>query len=257
MHRALMSLFNSQGHGGVRLRAVGLLLGVAFAAAALGCESVTTVSTSPDPGGIAVNGIGTVTVVPDVAVLSIGVEAGGATVAVSRQSAASALEAVRASLKRNGVDDKDIKTHGLSIRPEYSSRPTSTPVIIGYVTTNTVSVKVRKLDTASKVLDDAVEAGGDVTRVNGISFEVDKPERYQAQARELAMKDARDRAEALAANAGVKLGRPRSISESFGGPIPFGAPQMAEARGLGDTPTPINPGESEVVINVNVTFAIE
>lgn len=244
-------------HRGHTRRLLALVLAAALAALAVACETTTTVSTSPDPGGISVAGTGTVTVTPDLAVLSIGVEAGGATVAEARQRAAAALDAVIASLKRNGVDEKDIKTQGLNIRPEYSSRPTSTPVIIGYVTTNSVSVKIRKLDNASKVLDDAVEAGGDVTRVNGISFEVDKPERFQAEARELAMKDARDRAEALAANAGVKLGRPRSISESFGGPLPFGAPQMAEARGFGDTPTPINPGESEVVISVSVTFGID
>ncbi len=70
------------------------------------------------------------------------------------------------------------------------------------------------------------------------------------------MKDARDRAEALARSGGVSLGKPRSISESFGGPIPFAAPQLAESR-AGDVPTPISPGESEIVVNVNAVFAIE
>ena len=157
-----------------------LVLAAALSGFALACDTTTTVSTSPDPGGISVNGVGSVTVALDIAVLSIGVEARWSTVAEARQKAARALAAVRASLKRNGVDDKDIRTQGLSIRPAYSSRPTTTPQIIGYVTTNSVAVKVRNLDNASKVLDDAVEAGGDETRVIGISFAVDKPEQFQA-----------------------------------------------------------------------------
>lgn len=253
-----------------RTRLAALILVAALGVLALACETSTTVVSSPDAGGISVNGAGTVTVTPDIAELNIGVEARAGTVAEARQEAARALNAVRASLRRNGVDDKDIKTQSLSLRPEYGfqgvpmpvpgPRPpgqSGQPVIVGYVVTNTVVVKVRNLDNASKVLDDAVEAGGDETRVNGIEFTVDKPERFEAEARELAMKDARDRAEALAANAGVKLGKPRNISESFaGGPIPFAGAQMAESRSA-DVPTPLSPGESEIMILVNVTYEID
>lgn len=255
-----------------RPRVAALLLAAALGALVMACETSTTVVSSPEAGGISVNGIGRVTVTPDIAQLGIGVEARGTSVADARRDAARALDAVRASLRRNGVDDRDIKTQALSIRPEYGSRPIpqpaplpngvrppvapGEPVIVGYVASNMVIVKVRNLDNASKVLDDAVEAGGDAARVNGISFTVDQPERFQAQARELAMKDARERAEALAANADVSLGKPRSISESFGGPVPFAVPQMAESR-AGDPATPISPGESEIVINVNVTYEIE
>ena len=71
-------------------------------------------------------------------------------------------------------------------------------------------------------LDDAIEAGGDFVRVNNISFTVDEPEPYLADASEQAMTDARDHAEELATLAGVKLGKARSISES-GGAAPLTA----------------------------------
>lgn len=231
-------------------------LGVLVCAFVLGaCESTTTLVTTPDPGGISVSGTGTVSVAPDVAVISLGVEVRAQTVAAAREGAAKALEAVRASLKRNGVEDRDIKTQGLSINPEYASRPTSQPTIIGYVVANQVSIKVRKLDDASKVLDDAVLAGGDSVRVNGISFDVDQPEKYHAQARELAVKDARQRAEALAKLAGVELGKPRTINE-FSGPT---SPVPAIARsgaGLADTATPISAGESEVAVQVSIVYEL-
>ncbi|MSP21788.1 MAG: DUF541 domain-containing protein [Dehalococcoidia bacterium] len=72
------------------------------------------------------------------------------------------------------------------------------------------------------------------------------------------MKDARERAESLAKEAGVTLGKSHSISESSGGvPIPFGGPQLAEARAAGDVPTPLSAGQSEVTINVSAVFAID
>jgi uncharacterized protein YggE len=250
------------------------VLGVIVALTA-GCETKTTVVSAPDArGGIAVSGTGTVTVVPDIARLNIGVEARGRTVAEARQGAARAMEAVRTSVMRNGVEDRDLKTQSLNIRPEYGSKPVSTPapappnggrpqvvpsgeqVIVGYVASITVLIKVRNIDSASKVLDDAVAAGGDETRVNGIAFAVDTPERFQAEARELAMKDARDRAEALAANAGVKLGKPRSITESLSVPRPVALANGVTPARTGSASTPIDPGESEVTINVNVTYEI-
>lgn len=228
----------------------------ALALFASACESTTTLVTSPDPGGISVNGVGTVTVTPDIALLNMGVEVRAPSVAAARKGAAEAADALRASLKRNGIEDRDIKTQGLSIQPEYASRATSQPTIIGYIVSNQVTVKVRNLDNASKTLDDAVLAGGNSVRVNGISFAVDDPEKYSSQARALAVKDAKARAEELAKQAGVSLGKPRTITESFGGP----GPVPAFTRGAGDlaeAPTPISPGESEVTINVSILYAVQ
>ena len=120
-------------------------------------------------------------------------------------------------------------------------------------------MKVRDLDRLSDVLDDAIAAGGDAMRVNNVSFTVDEPEQYMAQAREQAMNDARARAEQLAELAGVTLGRARSISESTvatpfferGGPVAFAA--VAQAA----PPTPISPGETEVSLMVFVVYELE
>ncbi len=261
-------------------RLFGVAVLAALAVVLVGCESETTVVNSPDPGGIAVTGTGTVTVTPDIAQLHLGVEARGATVAEVRQAAAVAQEAVRASLKRNGIADRDIQTQGLSIHPEYGSRPIPTPtpaspraaggggvspsnepgfsgepVIAGYVMTNTVSVKVRNLDAVSKVIDEAVAAGGDVVRLNGIAFGVDEPERHAAEARELAVRDARQRAEALAKLAGVDLGRPRSVNEFLGGGGPISA-RAALGAAEAAVPTPIDPGETEITMQVSIVYEI-
>jgi uncharacterized protein YggE len=257
-----------------------MLLGAAaLALLAAACDRApTTIVTSTDTGGIAVTGSGRVTVTPDIAQLHIGVEARAATIAEVRAAAARAQEAVRASLRSNGIEERDIQTQGLSIRPEYGSRPPSTPTpfpptprpipsdggtapalgqpeIVAYVMMNTVAVKVRNLETVSRVIDQAVEAGGDNVRLNGIAFGVDQPERFQAEARELAVNDARQRAEALARLTGVELGPPRSINE-FGGPTPLGRGGLETAQAAPDSPTPINPGETEIVMQVSIVYEV-
>jgi uncharacterized protein YggE len=255
-----------------------LLGAAALALLAAACDRApTTIVTSADSGGIAVNGSGRVTVTPDIAELRIGVEARAATIAEVRAAAARSQEAVRASLRSNGIEERDIQTQGLSIRPEYASRPPSTPTpspprpadatssaagsaagqlqIVGYVMTNTVSVKVRNLENVSRVIDDAVEAGGDNVRLNGIAFGVDQPERFQAEARELAVNDARQRAEALARLTGVELGPPRSINE-FGGPTPVGRGGLETAQAAPDSATPIDPGETEIVMQVSIVYEV-
>jgi hypothetical protein len=93
--------------------------------------------------------------------------------------------------------------------------------------------------------------------VRNLSFTIDDPSKLQAQARDLAVKQARERAEQLAKPAGVKIGRVLSITEGGGSTVvPFAAQAIAAPRtGPGDTP--IQSGELEIVVNINAVFAIE
>lgn len=134
--------------------------------------------------------------VPDIGVLSLGVESTQLTVAADRSEATKAMDAVRASLKQNGVEEKDIAMTGFNIQTQQYYRG-GAPRIIGYWVSNRVTVKVRQLDAFPKALDGAVAAGRDAVRVNGVSFAVDKPERYENEARDEAVADARTRAEQL------------------------------------------------------------
>lgn len=226
-----------------------------FAACADETTSVTV--SQPSESGISVTGNGSVTVVPNIAVLSLGVEVTAKTVAVARSQAAEAMAAVQLTLEENGIAVEDIKTTSFSIQPQYNFERDEPPEVTGYSVSNRVTVKVREIDDVSDVLDAAAEAGGDQVRINGISFTVDEPEQYQDEARVLAVEDARGRAQQLATLAGVSLGGVRSISES-GGSVPFdrgfgGGVVMAEAAAS----TPISPGETEISLSVFVTYDIE
>jgi hypothetical protein len=228
-----------------------------------GCDSGgdTVVNTQPTGAdGISVSGEGSVTVTPDIALVYVGVEVTEDTVEAARERAANALDAVRSSLDSNDVEERDIRTTQFSIYPQirYNDEDNSQE-ITGYTVVNQVQVKVREIDDLSSIIDEATDAGGDDVRINGVSFSVDEPEQHFAEARELAMADAKERAEALANLAGVTLGAPRSISESGfdgGGPLPAMERAAFDAQ-AGGAATPISPGESEIRLSVFVVYSIE
>ncbi len=243
-----------------RLARAGLVAAtVAMVFAVAGCTPEVTVQgpSTADQTGIAVSGIGTVTVRPDIAVISAGVQTQGATVSAARTAAATAMEKVNAAVRGFGVAEADITTQYFSIQPQYDR--TTPNRITGYSVTNQVSIKVRNIDNASQVLDAVAQAAGDAVRVGGISFTVDKPEQHLAKAREDAIAQARSRAETLAKAANVKLAGARAISESTGGIAPLAEKMLAapSVSGLGGAPTPVNPGEQELQVTVSVVYDIE
>jgi uncharacterized protein YggE len=231
-----------------------------LALASVACTSDTHVTV--DQGqqtGIAVNGTGSVTVVPDIGLVSIGVEVTRPTVADARAEAAGSIDAVRASLQQNGVADNDIATQFFNIQPQYGNpQPVEgpgTPTITGYTVTNTLNVEVRQLDTISAVVDGAVSAGGNAVRVNNVSFVVDQPERYQTEARNKAVADARAKAEQLAQLAGVDLGDARAVTEIAGSNPP--EPRLASAASQGAADTSLSPGQTEVTLTVSVIYDLK
>ncbi len=238
--------------------AVMAAIAAGLAAASCAGEKSTTVVTggSANDVGIAVTGVGEVVVTPDVGFFEVGVQATAASVATAREAAARGADAVISSLKKNGVDAKDIRTAGFNIQPQYGS-PTrdGEPRIIGYQVFNTVSVKVRKLDNFSKIIDDATDAGGDLTRVSGVRFGLEDDQKAVAEARNLAVEDARKKAEQLAKATGTKLGDPLSITEFSGGQPELLAADSFAPKVAGAA-TPIETGTGKVVVNVQVRWAI-
>ncbi len=206
--------------------------------------------------GIWVTGVGEVTVVPDVAVLSLGVEAQAKTVTEAQQQATGAMNAIMSVLDSHGVDEKDIKTQQYSIQPVREWRDDQY-ILVGYRVTNTVTVKVRDIDDTGSIIDDAVVAGGDYTIINSISFTVDEPEEYYEDVRAKAMADAKDKAEQLAELGGVKLGKPMYIAEYSGYASVVVYDGLREADGVVVPTTDISPGETEIQMTVQVVYSID
>lgn len=230
----------------------GLVLGV-FAGPVLAASPTPSLVNGDNPPEhtLSVTGSGSIFVKPDVADVSLGVILQRPNVRDARDAAAERMNAVLAALRALGIADADIRTATLDISPVYDYMASS-PVVTGYQVSNVVSVHVRDLDKLAAVIDDSVAAGA--TTVSGITFDLSDRAALEDQAREAAVRDARARADTLAAAAGVTITGVASISETYSAPWPW----YGDGRDFaaGESPTPVVPGESEITISVAIVYLI-
>lgn len=215
---------------------------------------------------IMVSGEGEVLTKPDIASFSFTVEKESLNVAEAQSGSAKIVNDILAELKKLGVADKDIKTLGYNIYPryEYISGGVSYEYypsnggkreLTGYVVSQTIEVKVRKIADAGKIISSIGEMGA--TNLSGLSFSVDKEEEFKAEARKEAIVDAQSKAKVLAKDLGVTLVRVTSFSESGNYPGPIYYAKSMEASGLGGGITPDVPtGENRILSNVTLTYEI-
>ena len=230
---------------------------------AIACGATTEDSPIPESssantpqGGISVSGTASISLAPDTATIVLGVEALHETVAQARADAAAAMTSIVEVLTAAGVADEDIQTQHLSIQPQYDYS-SETRELIGFTVVNIVNVTIRDIDSVGAVIDQTVDAGGDLTRVQSIYFSVDDTSSYEDQLIEEAVQDATAKAQRLADLTGVTLGKPLSINYGGGVPYPvfdrsFGI-AMAESAAFD---TPISAGEVETSVTVSIIFAI-
>ena len=243
-----------------RLKLLSFGVSILLAVALAGCEPqiIGPLLQSQESGKIHVTGSGSVVGEPDIATLNLGVSVEKKTVAEAREAAAVAMTAVIDALKASGIAENDIQTERFSIYPQYDYTENGR-VLRGYSVNNTVSAKVRELESLSDVIDDAAEAGGDIIVVNSIQFMIEDTTPLQTQARGLAVKNAEAKAQTLADASGVTLGKPIAITETSHAaspPIAF-AEEAAFADDSARSKTPIEAGELTIIVNVTVVYEIE
>jgi uncharacterized protein len=209
--------------------------------------------------GIWVSGQGKISVDPDISTLTLGVAAQSSSVADAQSQAASAMTKLVSSLTGNGLSKNDIKTQYFSIQQltRYDNN-TQQSVVTGYQVSNVVTAKIRALDKVGAIIDAAAAAGGNLTRVNGLDFSVEQPDKYYSQVRQLAVNDAKTKAQQLAGLAAVTLGKVSYLSENFvATPISYASPGLATASVAPAPVTPISPGQIDITLNVQVAYAIQ
>jgi len=218
-----------------------------------GCTATPALSQTEDerqPHTISVSGSGRVSARPDVAVVTLGVqtEAEEASAALSQNN--ERMQRLIDGLKEAGVAAEDIQTRSIQLWPRYEdARPEGQPQVVGYTASNTVEVRVRDLDVLGRLLDNAVQAGGN--RIEGLRFEVSDPSRVLDRAREAAWSDAEHKATQMAELAGVALGPVISISETSRTPGPIVREELERAAAV-----PVKPGSKTLEVNVQVTWGL-
>ena len=183
--------------------------------------------------------------------VTLGVETRNLVAGAALADNATKATALIAVLRKQGVATRDIQTSQLTISPQYGQDGRR---ITGYTVTNVVTARLRKVDSAGRVIDAAVAAAGDALRVQGTHFSIIDPDPLMAKARALAVKDARRQATELADAAGVHLGALRSIRGSAASanppPMVFATPTQVAAA------SPVLAGSQEVTAEVDLVYDI-
>ena len=245
--------------------------GFSFDNALLGNAQGVSPSALDGQGEIHVTGQGAVAVNPDLAFLDISVETTSATVAEAREGTAVKMQAVMDVLEDADIEERDIQTRGFNVTTEYdyeqitlNGRVVGRSVIVGYTVRNSITVKIRDLDSVGTVIDDTAAAAENSISFNGPTFTVENLTSIADQLREAAVNDAKNQAQRYADLAGVGLGdliyfsagaisNPTSHSYYDYGYVAYAvAPPPALS-----TPTTISVGELTASLSVKAVFAIE
>ena len=228
---------------------------IALAALAVALPAAAQQVPPTPPSTLTVSAEGKSLRAPDVADLSGGVVTTAPTAAQAMSENAVRMSAVVAAVRKAGVAERDIQTAGLSLQPQYRYDQNQPPVLTGYQATNTVSLRLRKLPDAGRLLDTLVSVGAN--QISGPSFRVDDSDAALDEARLKAVAAARARADLYAKAAGVRIKRILTISESGGYEPPRPIMMMARSAMKEAADTPVVPGEVALSVTVNITWEIE
>lgn len=233
---------------------IALLAGAAALPTAASAQDVAAIVRPLAGTRLDVTATGSVSRVPDLAIISAGVVTRSATASGAIADNATRMERVRAALKRAGIADRDIQTSSIHLNPDYRYGEGQPPVLTGYQASNNVSIRFRDIRSSGRILDALVSEGAN--QINGPSLTVDKPEAAYDEARIKALAVGRARAELYARSLGMTVARLLAVSENGNiiNPLP-----MAEAivvTGSRVSKTDIDPGSQDLQISLAMSFEL-
>lgn len=200
---------------------------------------------------LSVVGEGSVDVTPDLAVITVGVS-------VQNEQSAEAVKtkidkvnnAVIAAMKKIGIKQDDIQSTNYSINPSYDDRGTG---ITGYNGSVSIEIKARNTSLASKIIEEATNAGAN--EIYGTQFTVEHPENYREMARTKAIANAKEQAEKLSKELGIHLGKITNLEESSPAsyPLPYAYGMGGKAMAA-DSGTAFEQGSQTITSTVTVYF---
>jgi len=211
-----------------------------------------TVTSTTKSTELAVVGEGKIEVVPDLATVNAGITVNNAATVQEVEAKINEVNnKLIAAMKALGIEEKDIKTSNYSINPDYNYEGGKN-TINGYSGNASITIKVRKMDLISKVIEEATKNGAN--QIYGSQFSVENPEKFREQARNKAIENAKEQAQKLANTLGIRLGRVVNIVESSpSSPYYPVAMKAMEGRG-GVSEVDIEPGSQTISSTVTLYF---
>jgi len=222
---------------------------------------------NPYNNSISMNGEGEVVAIADVAIFNFAVSESALKVEDAQKTAAEKINKALEYLKTQGIQEKDIKTTSYNVNPKYEWKQGicnqnfcdgGKNVLTGYEVSQNIDVKVRDTSKAGEILAGIGSIG--ISNVSGLQFTVDDDEALKNEARAKAIKNAKDKAEAVAKSLGIKIVKVSSFYEEIDQPMPYDGygrgGDMMEAKVASVAPE-IPTGENKIISTVSVTFEIK
>lgn len=203
---------------------------------------------------INVNGEGKVKVAPDQVCISATVETKGNNAKDVKKQTDEKIDAVLKFIKKMNLPTADFKTKQVALNPQYDYEKKKT----SYNATQTIEIVLKDLSKYDELMEGLVQQG--INRIDRVSFESSKLTTLQSEARKLAMKDAKAKAEDYVSVLGQKVGKAYIISDNsqIYHPQPmYASMKSMAADGAGAENETLAIGEIEITANVSVSFILD
>jgi uncharacterized protein YggE len=231
------------------------IVGAALAVVGVvGCDATAAPAAVPGttaPRQVTVIGEGKVDGTPDTLTVSLSIAATAPDAVGASNQTSSRANAVTDALVGQGIDRKDISTTTVTLQPQYGGSDNTT--IVGYQSSNSIDVKLRKIETGPQVLGVITTTGGDATRINSVTYSIEDDSQLIKDARSRAFDDAKNRAQQYAELSGLDLGKVLSISETGGATPPPPSPVRYDVAAEA---APLSPGQQTVGFSVTVVWEL-
>lgn len=202
---------------------------------------------------ISVTGEGKVKVIPDQASILISLETKGTNAEEVKKENDKKIDAILKFIKKSNIAKENFQTQRVSLNPTYDYEKKKH----NYIATQTIKILLKDLSKYDELMEGIVNEG--INRIDNVTFESSKEALYQSEARKLAMKDAKFKAEDYVSVLGQKVGRAMTISDNSQSytPQPVFASMKAMERDSAGPRETLAIGEINITANVNVSFILE
>jgi len=207
------------------------------------------------PRLIAVTGTAEIDVAPDEVLLSVGIESRDKDLSIAKSQHDSRVRKMIAETRDVGIEPKNIHTSTLRMSADYSEE--KIPRFLAYEVSQTVVVKLTDLTKYETLMAKLLQNG--VNRINSVNFLVGDDRKYKDEVRLRAIRAAKEKATAMAAEVGQTIGKPWEINENSANANYFYANANAYLGGQGSAPqeSTVAPGQVTIRASVNISFQLE
>ncbi len=206
---------------------------------------------------VTASGTGIVTLKPDTATIILGVSEAAKGAVQAQSTVNKKIEAIKKALIKAGAKESDISISDLSVWGNYDYSDGQEQKLVGYTASHTLNITVSDMEKVGPLIDASLSAGAN--QLQGVTFSVKNNDSAYDKALKLAVEKAREKADVMAAAAGLKLGSIKTLTEGTDyGYSPYVNAKYADAdMGEGSVPTQVDTGMVTVSATVTVVFSLE